>query len=493
MCLAVVILFLVSASIANAQSQFSFTYIGADSSYIIPIIGGGYFHRSSTLDSGFLSLSIAVYSEEEESAFLNYLSTLQTIHAMFGPFGTNRIRILLNVGESLQQYLAGIPNIKRYTPYLGTPGTHFKEPDVPGPEVDFGAFSMPSRKLYPITGSYPGLAVIQQALTLRDTVDGQHNGTLLSAHFNKQPHCAGEQRFTRLFLSNNGHVPLTSAKIGVAFNGIEQQVIEWSGGPLATYRYAVIDSVPFTTDGMTADVTFYIKEVNGQPDFEKSNDTLRYNLKGSVPVSAKEATLLWKTANYTYTTYIDIVDEATGDVLFSVGDPIIAEGGFTTITEDTFANGTVYSFPVDLNLYGSSCLRLRAYNQYHAYFATWLNLVVEGDTVISLSGWPAPLLGKEATFHTTFVPSDEVNERFAVLVYPNPLAAGLLSVDLPERPGSYGFELYDMLARRVFDGPVQQGHNMLSLPTLPPGLYSYAVRSSATGAVASSGQLLKNL
>jgi hypothetical protein len=493
---------------AQNTNQPLFLGLSNDENYSFPIVGGGFFNFTATRDSGYMILLLGKEGDDDPTLLSNYLPTLHGINELYGPNGTNQLRIfcwiespefevvngiVLPSYTGWQQFLGSIPIFLRNQnpPYYGTPGNGYAEPDIKGPSNGRVVVHNPNRKAYSLGSSYPSLSLIQQALALRDTADGQNNATLLSAHFNKMPHCAGEQRYTRLFLSNNGHAPLTSAKIGVAFNGVEQQVVDWTGAGLDTYRYAVIDSVPFTTDGTTADVTFYIKKVNGQPDFEMGNDTLRYNLKGSVPVDAKEATLFWKTANYTYLTYIDVVDDNSGDVLFSVGDPIIAEGGFTTINSDTFSNHTVYNFPIDLSAYGNSCLRLRAYREGGGTFADWLNLVVDGDTVISLKERPAPLWGKEATFHTTFVSAKDVKEDFAVLVYPNPYAAGQLSVDLPERPGDYSFELFDVLGRQVFAEPVQAGHNALEPPPLPPGLYHYTVRSAATGTVVASGQLVQ--
>jgi hypothetical protein len=89
------------------------------------------------------------------------------------------------------------------------------------------------------------------------------------------------------------------------------------------------------------------------------------------------------------------------------------------------------------------------------------------------------------------VSTKDAKDDFAVLVYPNPHAAGQLSVDLPERPGDYSFDLYDVLGRQVYDSHVRAGHNALEPPPLPTGLYHYTVRSAATGTVVASGQLVQ--
>jgi Secretion system C-terminal sorting domain len=413
------------------------------------------------LDQG--KVFIQIHSVFYNQSMYDYLANpaMHQFYAQYGPSGSNQVEILVFIyandsdqldGTSFDDWgnpdsagdwytvIQGLPMVQNdFTDPYPFVYNHIKHctNDFSG---DYSPINVvqaytPDRKAYIFT-SYPGIADLESLLNIIDYKTGNNNASLLPKHtVNAYNQCPGETRGGYFWLSNNGSVTMTSATLGVAWDGVEQFTTNWSGS-LPTYAFDTLDlyDTPVTLSGQTGAISVYIKSVNGVSDVESANDSIYIPLIGAASVSTDSIFIDWKSPVFPEYVYWDLVNEQ-GDILFSEGDTVLRTNNLGTqpFYETELDNHHWYHYAFSVGDFGTNCMKIRCFSSEGGlYIADTMyvsdgngNLLLYFDYENDLTEYVPMPLGthvnySEKKLYTTFVPTNDLTGKLRLRLYPNP-------------------------------------------------------------------------
>jgi hypothetical protein len=482
--------------------------IGCDITY--QYLDSSAFEISNITNNG--QIVIIITSTVADVDFWDYVlsGTLQGINNLYGPNGDNKIRIFANIGCGSISCIYGVSNCDglcgNWNEELSNIGVEILLPDIPGvasPILDcwsgidyvstqYTAVNalMPDNKLYALP--FPtSISDIANLVALLDTTSGTNNAKLLYTDIEPRDHCVNENRTGRVWLSNNAKDTMTQATLGFGWNGVEQDTLQWVGS-LPPNHFVVLDSLHgrnIHMDQTSGPMMVYVKSVNGGlTDSDAKEDTLYVASAAPTLLGSDQIILEWKTSNFTYYYYMELVDES-GNPIIQIGDPTVATGN-PVLLMDTFDNGTVYQFPVDLSSYGGECLSLRAYSHTGAAVGAWFKVLLPDGTEILNMHDLIPVDDYDqrtlyTTFYEEFVQTDDVT--MSIGIRPNP-ANALVSVSTvfpnAEMAQWIVFNAVGQIMDRQETASAGQTEVQFDTTLWPPGAYYVSIKHEK--AVASS-------
>jgi hypothetical protein len=497
--------------------------------YMDEDVFGTIYHTRVLTDSNYVLYVTGGYADDIDlwNAFTTS-TTLTDFFTAYGPSGTNQVRLqvtLLPPPESFVDCVCCIYGDANCPGSLGNwvdiipSGSIINYIDYTTPEIvevcDNESFKigyvsaapffaiMPDGRYFRITSQQPSYTELYNILMSNDTLNGDYNAKILHTTLDSFDHCTGQvQNQGQVLLSNNGNQNLTQATIGVSWDGVLQDSIDWTGD-LAPYRYFVLDSSlwanPVVFGEGSGDISFRVLSVNnGMTDPEPGNDNISRHSSGQAYIGSDTIVLEWKTSNFTTKKYFQLITE-DGTEIFTLGNPLAMTNSVVDTLQDTFSNQTIYRFYVDISAHGSECLTFRFFGDHGGNFGNWVKLfeLNEGqETEFFHTQRPHHLTNyNQKSIYTTFpalVGTDDI--KIPLTIYPNPaLQSFTINTFVTEISPTDRWVISDPLGRIVLDKPVESLNGGLieasfSVSSWPQGMY-YVVLVQAKG-ITTSGVLV---
>jgi Secretion system C-terminal sorting domain len=461
------------------------------------------------------------FTSQQDWNLLNESSALMSFYNQYGPNGTGDVQLIVSFGVTEDCFACAGSDTMSYcvcqyhgqgTATVGDWSGHmpldalvlnfanslnpidssyfFGEPvNLPVGLMFFEA-RMPDHRYYKMPFP-PTLSSMQNLFALRDTLNGDNNAALIYGIIDKGDHCpVDDTRSGTFWLSNNGHDTLTTARIGLFWNGVMTDSLLWTGA-IPPYEHRTIhdlDGHGILMDSLDGTLEVVVLEVNGQPDEEPANSSWQQFSSKAISIDQNDLIFEWNTSNFTETNYFELVAE-DGTKIFQLGDPSILFGQNLLLT-DTFDNETTYQFPIDITGYEKQCLQFNARHYLGGYFGNSIRLSAGEQEVFNYSGFSIDFGGRKL-YHgmpDAAVSAKDEQVKAALCIKPNPANQQVVLQANQLQAGQVSWAAYNAIGQQVWSQKSQElsssAEISVDIITWPAGLYFVTV-SDEQGTVSS--------
>jgi hypothetical protein len=461
------------------------------------------------------------FTSEQDWNILNEGSALMSFYNQYGPNGTGDVQLILSFGVTEDCYACAGADTMSYcicqyhgqgSYTIGDWSAHIppevlvfnfantvnpidssflfgESVSLPSGQTFFRA-RMPDHRFYKMPFP-PTLSSLQNLFALRDTLNGDNNAAFIYGIIDDGDHCpVDDVRSGTFWLSNNGHDTLTTARIGLFWNGVMTDSLLWTGS-IPPYEHRTIHDLNghgVLMDSLDGSLEIVVLDVNGQPDEEPENSTWQQFSNKATSVEQNDLIFEWNTSNFTESNYFELVAE-DGTKIFQLGDPSILYGQ-NILLQDTFNNEATYQFPIDITGYEKQCLQFNAMHYLGGFFGNSIRLLAGAQEVFNYSGFSIDFGGRKL-YHG--MPDAEVSTtddqvKVALRVKPNPANQQVVLQANQLQSGQVSWAAYNAIGQQVWAQKRQEiassAQISIDISTWPAGLYFVTV-SDEQGTVSS--------
>ena len=421
--------------------------------------------------------------------------TLQDFYLQHGASGDNSIEVLAvasfgsDIGwlNGLEEqaggnWLANSP----YPSFLDEPNSTIKFILDTWSVGDF--YICPDRRVYRMW-TYPSMQDLEIGLSSCPLATEANDASIVWSDVHNRANCPSETRLMNVYLSNNGSEPLTSADIEVTWANQVVQTYQWTGN-LLPYHLDTVELNDLLTDGSTAIAAITVKNPNGLPDQDATNDTMSWQIAAATQWQSSSIRVDIQCDGYGHQIFWELSDgqgvtiDSGGNVKVEVLNGNGAPNDMATEYED--GQHIVKEIPVNTNDcitfkllsgygYGVCCdfglgyVKLWDGNELkHTFTTFWKTFaVISTDGVVEAASLPTL-----STFR----------------VYPNPTDGQITLAFGLQAATDAGISVYNVMGQQVLQVPqtayTSGNHETaIDVASLPNGMY-WAVLQSNQGSQA---------